>query len=138
MKKVLIIAVMLLLFVSSVLAQEDIYSLDSLKLKLSVDGSFELVPTKSGAVIKEATASLLLYPKESERQKIIQFTSEGITKGDMVSFVWKDKRIEAKEFGYIALIETQNKRLPVKDKISFPLAPSKVQGLEQDLQPTAT
>ena len=60
MKKVLIIAVMLLLFVSSVLAQEDIYSLDSLKLKLSVDGSFELVPTKSGAVIKEETASLLL------------------------------------------------------------------------------
>jgi len=138
MQKKVLMLVILLLLISSVLAQEDIYSMNSLDLKLKVDGSFELVPTKSGASIKEASANLLLYPKESERQKIIQFTSEGVAQEDMISFVWKDKKIESKEYGYTAVIETQNKRLPVKDKISFPLATSEVQGLEQYLQPTET
>src|SRR3989338_11437467 len=138
MQKKVLMLVILLLLISSVLAQEDIYSMNSLDLKLKVDDSFELVPTKSGASIKEASANLLLYPKESERQKIIQFTSEGVAQEDMISFVWKEKKIESKEYGYTAVIETQNKRLPVKDKISFPLATSEVQGLEQYLQPTET
>src|SRR3989344_523358 len=130
------IAVLILLLIPFSLAQADLYSMDSLELQLKVDGSFELVPTKSGASIKEVTAKIFLYPKESERQKIILWDSEGIVKDEIVSFFWNDKKIEKKEFGYTALIETQNKRLAVKDKITFPLSPQDVQGLEQYLEPT--
>ena len=128
----------LLLLTPFALAENDFYSLNSMELELTVDGSFELVPTKSGASVKEATANILLYPKESERQKIIQWDSQGAVKEDLVSFFWNDKKIEKKGFGYKALIETQNKRLAVKDKISFPLNPQAVQGLEQYLEATET
>src|SRR3989344_471781 len=129
--------ILLLLFIPLSLAQ-DLYSMDSLELRLNVDGSFELVPTKSGASLKEVTADLLLYPQQSERQKIIQWDSEGTAEEDMVSFFWNDKKIEKKEYGYAALIETQSKRLAVREKISFPLRAEDVQGLEEYLQPTET
>lgn len=130
-----IAALLFLLLLPFSLAQ-DIYSMDSLELQLNVDGSFELVPTKSGAAIKEITAEILLYPEESERQKIISWDSEGIIKDGIVSFFWNDKRIEKKEFGYAALITTQDKRLAVKEKITFPLKPFEVQGLGPYLEPT--
>ena len=75
------------------LAQSDLYSMDSLELQLKVDGSFELVPTKSGSNIKEVTAKIFLYPEESERQKIILWDSEGLVKDEIVSFFFNDKKI---------------------------------------------
>src|SRR3989344_7840722 len=110
--------ILLLLFIPLSLAQ-DLYSMVSLEFRLNVDGSFELVPTKSGASLKEVTADLLLYPQESERQKIIQWDSEGTIKEGIISFFWNDGQMERKKFGYAALIATQNQRLAVKEKISF-------------------
>jgi transglutaminase-like putative cysteine protease len=127
-----------ILFISSALAQDDLYSLDSLQLQLNVDGSFELVPTKSGASVKEVSADLLLYPQESERQDLISWNSAGTVQDENVTFLWDDQQIEKKEFGYNALIETKNKRLAVKEKIPFPLRPQDLQGLEGYLEPTKT
>ena len=59
-----------LLLIPFAIAQNDLYSMDSLELQLNVDGSFELVATKSNAKIQEASADILLYPKESPRQQI--------------------------------------------------------------------
>ncbi len=129
---------LMILLVPFVLAQDNLYSLDSLQLKLNVDGSFELVPTKSSADIKEVTANLFLIPQESQRQQIISWDSAGTVKEDWVSFFWNDKKIEEKKYGYTALIETQNKQLAVVDKISFPLQPEEVKGLKQYLEPTET
>ena len=78
------------------LAQDDLYSMDSLQLELNVDSSFELVPEKGGASLKEVTANLLFYPRESERQETIQWNSEGTVKEDLVSFFWNDQKIEKK------------------------------------------
>src|SRR3989344_7884367 len=136
MRKLWALCLILILILPFSLAQGDLYSMDSLELQLKVDGSFELVPTKSGSNIKEVTAKIFLYPEESERQKIILWDSEGTVKDEIVSFFWNDKKIEKKEFGYTALIETQNKRLAVKEKIVFPLSSQNVQGLEQYLEPT--
>ncbi|MEK6939324.1 MAG: transglutaminase-like domain-containing protein [Nanoarchaeota archaeon] len=130
--------ILFLLLASLSLAENDFYSMNTMELQLTVDGSFELIPTKSGASVKEVTANMLLYPTESERQKIIQWNSQGTVKEEMVSFFWNDKQIEKKQFSYTALIETQNKRLAVKEKVSFPLQPNQVQGLEQYLEPTET
>src|SRR3989344_2440633 len=130
--------ILLLLVIPLSLAQSDLYSMDSLELELTVDGSFELVPTKSGASVKEVTANIFLNPQESQRQRIIQWDSQGTVKEDIVSFFWNDKQIEKKEFGYTALIETQNKRLAVKEKVSFPLLLQEVQGLDQYLEATET
>src|SRR3989344_3706692 len=112
--KIVITFFLFLLLVPFSLAQSDLYSMDSLELQLKVDGSFELVPTKSGASVKEVTAILLLYPQESQRQKIIDWNSNGLVKDKIVSFFWDDKKIEKKEFGYNALIETQNNRQAVR------------------------
>src|SRR3989338_8392816 len=136
MKKAAFLIVLFLLAPFSL--AEDLYSMDSLGLQLNVDGSFELVPTKSGASVKEASADILLYPQESQRQKIIQWNSQGAVKDNMVSFLWNDGKIEKKEFGYTANIETQNKRLTVKEKVSFPISQQDIQGLEQYLEATET
>lgn len=137
MKKWMMLLVFIFL-ISSALAQNDLYSLDSLQLQLNVDGSFELVPTKSGANVKEVSADLLLYPQESERQKLLSWNSMGTVNGEMVSFLWNDQQIEKKQFGYDALIETKNKRLAVKEKIPFPLRQQDLQELEKYLEPTNT
>src|SRR3989344_8941331 len=136
--KIVITFFLFLLLVPFSLAQSDLYSMDSLELQLKVDGSFELVSTKSGASVKEVTANILLYPQESQRQHIISWDSAGTVNEEMVSFFWDDQQIEKKEFGYTALIETQNKRLTVKEKVSFPLSSQEIQGLEQYLEATET
>ena len=136
--KIVITFFLFLLLVPFSLAQSDLYSMDSLELQLKVDGSFELVSTKSGASVKEVTANILLYPQESQRQHIISWDSAGTVNEEMVSFFWDDQQIEKKEFGYTALIETQNKRLTVKEKVSFPLSPQDIQRLEQYLEATET
>lgn len=139
MRKVVVMLALVLLISSipSSLAA-DLYSMDSLELELDVDGSFELVPTKSGARVEEVTANLILYPQESARQKIIDWNSNGLVKNEIVSFLWNDEQIEKKEFGYTALIETKNNRMAVREKISFPLSSQDVQGLEEYLEATET
>jgi len=78
MKKRMILGLLVsLLFCMSFTLAQDLYSMGSLELQLNVDGSFELVPTKSSADIKEVTANLFLYPQESQRQHIISWDSTG-------------------------------------------------------------
>ncbi len=133
-----VLVILLLLLIPFSLAQNDLYSMDSLELKLNVDGFFELVPTKSNAKIQEVSADVLLYPKESPRQQIVSWNTQGVIKEDLVSFFWNDQKIEQKEFGYFSLIKTKNERLKVNQKISFPLTSEDIQGLEQYLEPTET
>src|SRR3989338_6223768 len=106
MKKRLML--LFLLLIPFAIAQNDLYSMDSLELQLNVDGSFELVATKSNAKIQEASADILLYPKESPRQQIVSWDSLGVIKEDLVYFFWNDQKIEKKEFGYSSLIKTKN------------------------------
>ncbi len=136
-KSVMILAVVLLLLPFS-LARNDLYSMNSLELKLQVDGSFELVPVKNTATIKEVSADVLYYPQEDYRQQIIDWSSKG-TKGTRdVTFLWKDGKIEQKQFGYDALIKTSDEHFKVQQKISFPLPSKDVAGLEEYLQSTET
>ena len=127
-----------LLLIPFSLAQDDLYSMDSLQLQLTVDGSFALVAEKGGASLKEVAADLLIYPGESERQGIIQWDSEGTIKNGTVSFFWNDQKIEKKAYGYEALIESKSKRLEVQEKVPFPLLPSDIKDVEQYLEPTET
>ncbi|MEK6900639.1 MAG: transglutaminase-like domain-containing protein, partial [Nanoarchaeota archaeon] len=134
MKRAWLIVFLLLLMPMAMAA--DLYSMDSLVLNLDVNGSFELVPTKDSAKLQQASADLFLYPKEDLRQSIMQWKSLGMVKEDLVSFVWNDKKIEKKHFGYNALLQTNNRRVKVQEKISFPLGPEDISGFEQYLQPT--
>ncbi len=59
MKRVMVLLVFVLLVFSAAGANE-LYQQDSLEMELSVDGSFELIPTKSGANVNEVSAALLL------------------------------------------------------------------------------
>ena len=130
--------VLLLLSASLVFAESDLYSMDALELRLNVDGSFELIPVKTNAQLQEVSAEILLYPQEDLRQELIDWSSEGTVKEDLVSFFWDDQRIEKKEFSYGAAIRTQDNTLKVTEKINFPLQPEDIAGLEQYLEPTET
>ncbi len=130
--------IFLLLLIPFSLARDDLYSMDVLELQLNVNSSFELIPTKTDALLQEVSAEILLYPQDDMRQELIDWSSEGIVKEDYVSFFWDDRRIEKKEFSYDAEIRTQNKNLKVAEKISFPLHPEDIMGLEQYLEPTET
>ncbi|MEK6863464.1 MAG: transglutaminase-like domain-containing protein [Nanoarchaeota archaeon] len=130
--------IVFLVFLMPVAMATDLYSMDSLELNLNVDGSFELIPTKDSAKLQQASADLLLYPREDLRQSIIRWESSGIVKDDFVSFVWNDKNIDKKNFGYNALLQTNNRRVKVQEKIPFPLKIGDFSGFEQYLLPTET
>jgi len=138
MKKRVMTLVVLLLLLPFSLARDDLYSMDSLQLQLHVDGSFDLAPAKNTATLKEVSAEVLYYPQEDYRQKILDWNSAGIVKNNDVTFSWKDGKIEPKLFGYDASLETTNQHLKVQEKISFPLQPEDIAGLEEYLQPTET
>ncbi|MBU0470498.1 MAG: transglutaminase-like domain-containing protein [Nanoarchaeota archaeon] len=134
MKRVLWLTVFLLV-INIVSAEENLYLLDKLDLRLGIDSNFELVPKSNKAQIKEVSVDLLLFPQDSYQQRIINLDTKGLVKDDRVKFFWDDGKISGKEFGYSALIETINKRIKVKHKILFPI--TDVEGMEDFLKATS-
>src|SRR3989344_6533444 len=126
-----------LLSISLALAN-NIYQQDSLQLQLDIEGEFTLVPENSGASLKEVSAELLLIPKDSFRQKLLEIEHEGTmsTSNESILYQWTDKKIETKYFGYQAKIQTNDDRLKVKTKIPFPL--TNIEEYQKYLQPTET
>ncbi len=138
MKKACWLLAFLLLMPLSLAQTDNLYLLDSLKLKLQVDASFQLIAESSDAELQNVSANLLLYPKDDYRQQHLSLESSGTEQQNSLIFVWEDGKIEEKQFGYIALVQTQNERIPVKNKITFPLPASYLAGMEEFLEPTVT
>ncbi len=137
MKRGVIILLLVLLTLPFIHAQT-LYQQDSLQLQVSLNGQFTLVPTVSPGSIEKVSANLLLYPQEEFRQKIKDFQSSGTTTNNSIVFNWKDGKIDTKQYGYSAIIQTNNQQLEVKDKIPYPLTEQQIQGLQQYLKPTKT
>ena len=133
MKKIWLL--ILLLLIPLALAT-NIYQQDSLELELQIEGEFTLVKENSAASLSSISAELLLLPEESFRQQIVGLTNDGELTTNSITYEWTDKKIETKQFGYIADILTNNKRLEVKQPLPFPI--TDVQGQEQYLEPTKT
>jgi hypothetical protein len=135
MKRTLLIIILILLSINCLAEDNNLYQKDSLKLQLDINGAFTLVPENSAATIKEVTVELLLFPKEDYRQTLFEIDTTGETNGNKVVFYWDDQQLEKKQYYYSAIINTENKKNEVKNKISFPLTNI---GLEEYLQPTIT
>lgn len=118
------------------LATDNLYQYDSLHLQLSVDGSFEVIPTKSGATVKDITTELLLYPREEINQKILTEDTRGDVQEDKVVFTWSDKQFGKKRYGYKNIVKTTNVRQKVSTKIPYPIKDSA--NLGEYLQQTET
>ncbi|MBT3836486.1 transglutaminase domain-containing protein [Candidatus Woesearchaeota archaeon] len=127
----------LLLCISTVSAAS-LYDYDQLVLELEVDGSFDLIPTQSGGTIKQVKTNLLLFPKDNFRQTIVNIDTEGIVEENHINYIWTDKRVEEKQYGYEATVQTKNKRNKVSKKIAFPISKEKLIGFEQYTEPTET
>ncbi|MBT5343095.1 hypothetical protein HOL59_05930, partial [Candidatus Woesearchaeota archaeon] len=71
MKKIplLIFLITFILSTPLALAEDNLYLSDSLELYLNIDGEFNLKKEGNSASLKDVSAKLLLYPKESYRQK---------------------------------------------------------------------
>ncbi|MBU0459336.1 MAG: transglutaminase-like domain-containing protein [Nanoarchaeota archaeon] len=133
MKNSLIIAFFCLLTINLALAQT-LYQQDSLEMELEIENNLELIAENGGARIQELNAQLLLYPEDDYRQTLVNLESTGTVEDNIIKFTWKDGKIEEKQFGYTALIQTNNKQREVKTTISFPL--TNVEGYEKYLQAT--
>lgn len=133
-----LISILFILALAPFALSENFYQYDSLTLKLEVDGQFNLVPENSGSSVKEATAELLLYPRDTFRQQLLEInTGSGKIKNNKIIYQWKNPPTGKKSFGYAAEIKTKNLRNKVKTKISFPIEES-LSGYEEYLLPTET
>lgn len=133
-----LISVLFILALASLALSENLYQYDSLTLKLKVAGQINLVPENSGSSLKEATAELLLFPKESYRQQLLEIDADsGEIKNNKITYSWKNPSTGKKSFGYNAEIETKDFRNKVKTKIEFPIEKS-LSGYEEYLLPTET
>jgi hypothetical protein len=135
MNKYFILLIIILLLPLS-LAQENLYQQDSLELELTITGKLNINPTGSGARVKKYSAELLLYPQESYRQKLLTIENSGQFNGDTVLYEWTDGKLGEKEFGYTARIKTQNSRLKVTRKVTFPLPSESISQVQEYIQPT--
>lgn len=136
--KIIFTVFMLFLIGTAVTSAENLYQYDSLDINLKVNGQINLVPENSGSTVKEASAELLLYPKESYRQELINFDPGiGEVKNNKITYQWKNPSTGKKSFGYTAEIQTKDLRNKVKTKINFPIEES-LSGYEEYLLPTET
>ena len=139
MKKVLstILFILIILIIPLVLAEDNLYLYDSLKLQLDIDGEFELISEGASSSVKKVSAELLLYPEDSYRQILEEIDTLGKVEGNKVTFSWKNPELGKKELSYSAIINTENERLKVKKKINYPLKqlPSEI---KKYLLPTET
>ena len=124
-----------LFLIPFVLAENNLYQKESLQLELEVNGEMNLIG-EVGATLKEVTAEIMLYPKDSFRQKLLNFESEGEIVGEKIVFIWKDGVLGKKEYGYSAKVNNLRERHEVKGKINFPIF--NLEGYEDYLLPTET
>ena len=137
MKKLMILGLVLfLLLFSFALADDNLYLSNSLQLKLNVNGQFELVSEKGGGMVKTASVTLLLYPHESFRQTVEKIDNKGKVVDGTVLYEFNDGTLGQNEYGYNAVIRTNNQRLKVNKKILFPLSKEDIKGVEQYTLPT--
>ncbi len=139
MKKILPITLffLIILIVPLVLAEDNLYLYDSLKLQLDINGEFELISEGASSSVKKVSAELLLYPEDSYRQILQEIDTLGEVEEDKVTFSWKDPELGKKELSYSAIINTVNSRIKVKKKINYPInqLPSEI---NEYLLPTET
>ncbi len=126
--------VILIILLSGFVVAESLYSADSLLLEITTAGNFELIAEENNARVELVQAELLLYPEEDFRQSIKKIDHEGKLKEDILLFEWKGRYLGEKDFGYTALIETQNVQKEVRRKIAYPI--KEITGFEDYLAPT--
>lgn len=124
----------ILILITNLAIAQNIYQDDSLKLKLKVEGSFDLIPESDSASIKEVSTELFMFPQEYPRQHVLDIDTEGDIKEDHIYFEWDDEALGLKEFDYTAIIKTSNERREVRSKIPFPL--TNIKGYEEYTLPT--
>lgn len=134
-----------MLLLATTVSADPLYLADMLLIELNIKGGFDLVAEGSSPQLQDVTAELLLFPPDDFRQELasIEISSQENSQRekDKVTFAWNDRQIEAKKFGYLATVRTQNERMKVAKKIPFPISAAELQsvsGLEEYLQPTKT
>lgn len=136
------LSVILLLLFTALLTHSvnanNLFLHNELQLELNIQGGFELIPERTGSRVESVSSQLLLYPKEDFRQKILEWQSLGDVANGRVEFSWNDKKLGEKEFGYRAIIKTNNELLRVQRKIEYPLSVSSISEYEEYLLPTET
>lgn len=136
MKKSWFIFPIILLIIPFVFAEDNPYLYDSLKIQLDLEGYFDLIAERESSRTEEVSVQLLLFPVENYRQEIAGLNHRGEKRDQTIFFHWEEPSFGRKEFGYTALVWTNDQRKEVRRKISFPL--EDIHGYQQYLQPTET
>jgi hypothetical protein len=137
MKKIVWLVILSLLVLSTIAESDNIYLKDSLILQLNIEGEFDLVEESSSSSIEEVSTELLLFPKDSFRQTLLETDTTGEIKEDLVYFYWESPQIETTSYYFNSIVKTENERSEIKEKIDFPITENIADYFDY-LQPTKT
>ena len=125
---------MIIFLLPFVLGDNNLYLENELSVQLEVKGALTLEADGPGPRVDRVSAELLLFPKDSYRQEVLELSNTGEVKDKSILYSWNDRQLGTKEFGYSAYMKMSNTRQKVKTKIPFPL--KDIKGYEQYTLPS--
>ncbi len=120
MKKLVIVFVFLMLLPSSL--ADWFYNSQNIIASVDISSFAEVVSTSSNGYIESATVNMTFFPKQTDTQELLKFSTEpnAELKDKTLKFTWKNPEGKL-NFRLKADVKTTNKIVGVKEKISFPI-----------------
>ncbi len=97
----------------------DLYLYDTLTLDLTIKGNLEIKLKKDEGYVQYLTAELGLYPKNEQRQKVLEFSTTAREDNGTLLFTWNYPK-ETVEFSVKAKVKNYANPIEVREKITFP------------------
>ena len=122
MAKVCLLYLVFFLLLAGLVSAENLYRAEDLKMELSINSDFKLVPSASSYAVSYLKAKLLLYPENSFQQNLLNtntFPSGEIEENDVL-YLWN--KPEELTFNLQAKyqVASTNAKVKIKNKITYP------------------
>ena len=117
------LALLVLLLVNSVFAEEWVHNSESLEISVDIAGSMDVIPESSTYSVKSVTANLTFFPRDYFNQEVLylEIEPEGEITNNSIKFEWTDPTEKRLSFGFNSRVKNYNKIVEIKDKIDFPI-----------------
>ncbi len=115
--------VLMLLLLAPLAFSQDIYNSKNLIVDLSINSELELTPTSGEYQVDYLKADLFLYPKDDINQDVISLKTSPTPDdmGEAINFRWDNPEAGKLGFSVNSEIMTNDRRIKVKEKVSFPI-----------------
>jgi len=135
MKKKLLICTVFITIIFTILVQAqdptDFYMYDDLTIDLTISTLINIEKEQEDSSIKYINAQLNIFPKETETQEILSFTTKpnSTNNNNTLLFNWNNPVEETLDFTVNSRVKRYAKYTEVKEKVDFPIL-----DLDEDIQ----